>query len=466
MSNKTEQRNILLLIILILTFFIFSTVFFSTNKNSSCQSTLTPRNGDSICNFTIANSSNLVKFSWCLDYHGEDVYPNQVPGLECEKPNYNKVGWGHWTYFGDGRYSWDEHPEHVYEFADTYDDVYTEKTPIKNGGGPPPLVNKLDNDQIIVCPDGGYSKDKNDLLDEEDEGIAFDESRPPYCDYTFVQIIRFKIGEDKTAKKLRITYNSDHFGPPSGMSKPFILPYNRQKYQIEKRDPISKEDNENDMEIILDISQAEPEIESAVCIQFYTKCNEGEPSICAEFLDQDDEAISDKVYDKKKIVKDRKPFDPNWIEIPSELSIFADDPNPQKHRVKAYFYFFDNGANKDLCVDVKIRELGDLIERYKPIDDSRFIDTFPNSANGIDFTSTTMNNARNPCTKFSGEGNKNPNYPTLGMIEFDIILRPNLLVTDSLKLELSSHFHGIDSYSSIDMFPVYELEVDTVDYTF
>ncbi len=410
-------------------------------ETEDCESTLTTRSSTEHCNFIIGESSNPVLFDWCSGLDGGTVYPNPDPTIR--KPYYGGSGWGHWTFFGDGRYSWDEEPLHTYESSGTYSHVYTEKTPIKNGGGPPPAINELDQDEIIVCMDGRRYPDENNHFDGEEQGIAFDESRPPYCGYTFVQIIRFKINERSSANELRIRYNSRYFGPPDGMFEPFVLPYKNQPYEFVRIDSRGEE-----KEIILDVTRTPRDKEYPICIQFQTKCDyfedEYESEICAELINEHDEVEMESCT--RKLVDSRlRPFDPNWIE-PRDPFGFNQN-NCRSIPALAYFYYQDKGRCTDRGVKLSItagRNVVELRATKNRSVNSNYSLIGSNKGTTLEYKSKSKFLKGVECIR--EDYSKMKLSDVLDSLHFNFVVNP-IGVNDKVSLILTSEFDDIEPYS-------------------
>jgi len=418
-----------------------------------CSSTLTPRTNNSNCNFTIGQSSNPIQFDWCQNYHAGLSYRPPVNG----RPNYNNVGHGHWISFGDGEYSWGATPTHEYEQAKTYSYIYTERTsiPHKNGGGPPPAIyNPLEIDEIDVCVPGNKTDHGNDIISGP-RGIEMDVSRDAYCNYTFVQIIKYKIDNSWNSSnlKLRVLYDSHEFEFVQDLKYDGITYSNN----VSPSNNVSSSNNK-DMALNFDLSPNRVRVgeEEVVMIQFKTICKNCETDtciaqICTELYDKST-LLETKCYDHNKMK--RKPFDPNGIVNDNTVCFQFDQCT--EYPLEAFCYFFDNGSGAELRLkDLQIEGMSSNILDINYIN-PQSSDYAITKTNGILHYNTMTSNK-----KFKGLGNNTSTLDERATIQFlvKVIKSSQNQGLDYLEFRIKSEFDSIPFDENI-----FKVQMDSCEY--
>ncbi|MFT4661691.1 MAG: hypothetical protein ACI8XB_001971 [Patiriisocius sp.] len=362
-------------------------------------------------------------------------------------PGYNiKNSWGFFTLFGDGNYSWANNPNHVYKESGTYDHFNVEYTKIKNTGGKPPSawVDPVFESNLEIC----FHNDTS-TTNEHDEikngQIGFNQSRPMFCDYTFIQIIKIDANTPFNSK-INIEYNS------TDLDLIQIIPYHKMSYSIPSPASTSNTAGSTyDTKIDLILT---PTIgvngEIPIFLQFKSKCgNNCVNGICSGSLNVNIIKPNNSVSSKNLEFSAQKnnPFDPNWLDIDHEVCYSNDY---QIHRMTGWFYHYDTDTSKRNVV-LTIRELTNKLHRITG--NNLSIGLYPklqsyNNRRSLQYNSIPTYPLNAPSYPLHGVGDQDLNgHPlsrekVLKSVTFDIIIKPG--ATGFLDLEFTSKFEGVD----------------------
>ncbi len=239
---------------------------------------------------------------------------------------------GFFTLFGDGNYTWDSNPYHEYREATTYKDVYFEYTKIKDANPPPKnIVNPLYQETIKP-----YTFNVNSTTNTHSilngHKIAYDQSRPEFCGYTFVQIIKIGNHSIPINSKVVISYTTSLLTiakVPLYLNSPFSPNY-----------VINAINGTITFTTVRKIEKTE---EIPIFVQFTNKCTSNQvATICTAVIDKSGTTIV-KEKCRSFTIQNNNPFDPNWLDIKSQIC--ADPVNYKKHMVTGCFYYYSNGDN-------------------------------------------------------------------------------------------------------------------------
>jgi len=415
----------------------------ATPRSGPCvptkNTTTTKRNPNSMAFTHVGKSSNFKHLTYTPTAYSVD---------KCI-PDYNLINsWAFFTMFGDGRYSWCEAPEHEYRKTDTYPNFLVEHTKVKNNGGKPPvsIVNPLDDHIIKVCESDPNSKD-NIHQDLGNRSIAFNRSRPMFCGYTFVQIIKLDPSKFGPTKQVIIEYNSDD------LKLEKFIEYMDMPYSVVTPTVISTTDYNRQLLITINGTHT-IDGEIPIFLQFLTTCEgNGVKGIYDGKLNvrmPGESFGSDLNQDLNFSAQKDNPFDPNWLFIDHTICKSSDY---QIHRLSGFFYHYDMGSTPRK-VEVKVNELSNQLHRI--VGNNLATDFYPrlqtSNQRSLIYESCPSFPLTKPCSKFYGVGGTRTRNSVLEEITFDIILKPN--VSRPIELQFISHFEGVDIATTKYIIPI------------
>jgi len=337
------------------------------------------------------------------------------------RPNYNaRNSWGFFTLFGDGNYSWASNPNHAYKTAGTYDHFFVEYTKIKDNGGKPPVaqVNPLFGSTMNVLQSNSGSMTNQNVDITNTKPIAFDQSRPLFCGYTFVQIIKVD-PELVQMGVVEIEFNSSHIQLEQ------IVPYQGMPFGTITINPISP-GGQYDTAISIPINSGNVvNNEIPIFVQFKTMCTTCKKDVCKGSLNvRVIPGSGSAPVEKKRDLLSQKnnPFDPNWLQLDHEICVA---PYHQIHRMEGWFYFYEApGTNSPRDVPEQL----------------------PQNPRSLTYKSCPFYPATVFCTELPGVGNTGFTPPliredALQHVVFDIVIEPN--ATGPIFLTFDSDFRGV-----------------------
>lgn len=392
--------------------------------------------------YVIEDFGASVHFNYASSY--QPTYTSQ------DKPNYNNPGDSFFVLFGDGKYSWSQNPIHEYKNSGIYKYVYFEHTKVKSNNGPPPaMVNPLTQDHISVCESNPNSTTNEDYFLQERK-VAFKESRPAYCGYTFVEIIKFGNIDIPAGSYIDVIF--DH----NSLDVNNLMPYKNMPYSLMDVASLNQTQSRVRYETNIEIYSEE---ENPIFIQFLSACQNSSKQketteICVEISNQGQIIVPQKC--KQLTVQKNNPFDPNWIHPDTDICRSPGD-GWIRHTFYTYFYFVDNGSGHTagVTVDITFNNIQSGNFELLTINDLQN----PDYETTIDMGQAHIKYVSKPDFILKGVGNNNmPNLPDIGQVSFDVIFRAPI-PGDMLAVEVKSEFEGVEPCTTFTEIPIMSCDV-------